>query len=121
MQSHCFLTRQTVIGDCVGWRSAQRELVQTSLAPATQTKARRSRFVCQLDWPTHDPAASDNCSEIGAQPNPCLAESNAPSDKKWIGAEHKGWLGIRAIWAGKARQNGGGPPPGSAVQNWFKI
>src|SRR5215472_8053172 len=71
MQSACALTQPTVIGDCGGWRSAQRELVQASLAPATQTRARRSRFVCRLDSPTHDLAASGNSSEVGAEPNPC--------------------------------------------------
>src|SRR5262249_4226658 len=72
MHSHKALTQPTVIGDCVGWRSAQRELVQTSLASAVQTRARKSRFVCQLGSPTHDLAASDNSSEVGAQPNPAV-------------------------------------------------
>src|SRR5262249_53350010 len=80
MHAHKALTQPTVIGDCVGWRSAQRELVQTSLASAAQTRARRSRFVCQLASPTHDLAASGNSSEGGAQPNQVVGVSIDISD-----------------------------------------
>lgn len=69
IRSHLALTQLTVIGDCVGWRSEQTGLVQTSLAAATQAEVRRSRFVCQLDSPTHDLADSDDSSQGGAQPN----------------------------------------------------